>query len=121
AAAVRALTLDPENFQACYYYGLWLVEQGGKAGEGANYIRKSVELQPRFGEGLRTLGRILYGQDRWEDAARSYERALALDPADMQSLFLLSRAYRRMGEDAKAKGALDRLRTLKGQAPDQPR
>jgi tetratricopeptide (TPR) repeat protein len=113
AAAERALSLDPENGEACYYYGLLLIEQAGKPAEGARYIQKSIERDPRFIEGWRAWARILAGQERWGEAARSYERALALDPTDAQSLFLLSRAYRKLGQEQKADEALVRYGALK--------
>ncbi len=113
AAAEKAFALDPQNSQACYYYGLWLLEQAGKPADGARYIQKSVALDPRFGEGLRTWGRILAEQERWEEAGRNFEQALAMEPADAQSLFLLSRVYRKLGQQDKAERALSRYRALK--------
>ena len=112
AAASQAIALDPQNYQTCFYYGLWLLEYGGKTAQGAAYIRKSIELRPRFGEGLKMWGRILSQEGRWEEAARCYERAIALDPDDAQSVFLLSRAYRKLGEREKAEQAIARYRTL---------
>ena len=113
AAAEKAFALDPQSGQACYYYGLWLLEQAGKPADGAHYIQKSIVLYPRFGEGLRTWGRILAEQERWEEAARNFEQALALEPADAQALFLLSRVYRKLGQEDKAERALSRYRALK--------
>jgi len=112
-AAEKAFALDPQNGQACYYYGMWLLEQAGKPADGALYIEKSIALDPRFGEGLRTWGRILAQQERWEEAARTFEQTLALDPADPESLFLLARVYRKLDQQDKAERALSRYRALK--------
>src|SRR5207302_11036164 len=86
-AAQKSFVLDPQNGQACYYYGLWLLEQAGKPADGALYIQKSIALDPRFGEGLRTWGRILAKQERWEQAARTFEQALALEPGERSPCF----------------------------------
>jgi Flp pilus assembly protein TadD len=114
AAAEKAFALElPQNSLACYYYGLWLVEQAGKPADGARYIQRGIALDPRFSEGLRMWGQILAEQERWGEAARDFEQALALEPADAQSLFLLSRVYRKLGQQDKAERALSRYRALK--------
>ena len=111
-AARRALELNPDNAQACYYYGVYLTEYAAEPGEGARYIQRSVELDPHFVEGLRGWGRILANQQRWREVVGVLERAVALDSTDRQTLFVLSKAYRKAGEPAKADQALSRYRTL---------
>ena len=80
SAAGKAITLAPENYQACYYYGLWLIEHAGKLLEGARYIQKSIVLQPRFADGLRMQAQLQARQENWEAAARTYERILLWNP-----------------------------------------
>jgi Flp pilus assembly protein TadD len=111
-AARRALLLDSSNTQAAYYYGVYLIDYSADPSQGARYIQKSIELDPRFPEGLRAWGRILVDQERWSDAVGVLERAIAADPTDRQSYFLLYKAYRRAGHAEKAEQALDRYRSL---------
>jgi tetratricopeptide (TPR) repeat protein len=112
AAASRAIALDRMNYRACYYYGTWLLEYQGQAETGAEYIRRSIELQPRFVDGLKAWGRIASHEGRWNEAVRTYERAVAVDSSDRQLFYLLSVAYRKLGQEQKAEGALAEYRKL---------
>jgi tetratricopeptide (TPR) repeat protein len=112
SAAEKTIVLAPENYQACYYYGLWLIEHAGKVLEGTRYIQKSIELQPRFVDGLRMQAQLQARQTNWEAAARTYQRILVLEPDDRQSLFLLYRTYQRLGQIEKAEHTLSRYRAL---------
>ena len=112
AAATKAIALDPGNYLACFYYGSWMLEYQGQAKAGADYIRKSIELQPRFVEGLKSWGHIASHDGRWSDAVRAYEKATAVDPGDGQLYYLLAVAYRKVGEDQQAERALSQFRRL---------
>jgi Flp pilus assembly protein TadD len=112
AAASKAIALDPGNYLACFYYGAWLMKNGGQVNDGAQYIRKSIELQPRFVQGLTMWGRIVSREGRWAEAVRAYEKAVEADPRDDHLFYLLSVAYRKLGEDQKADWALAQYRML---------
>jgi len=112
AAASKAVALDPGNYLACFYYGSWLMQYQGQVSSGADYIRKSIDLQPRFVDGLKTWGRIVTHEGRWAEAVRAYERAAAVDPSDGQLFYLLSVAYRKLGEDQQADRALSQYQRL---------
>ncbi|HEY3132754.1 MAG TPA: tetratricopeptide repeat protein [Acidobacteriota bacterium] len=112
SAASKAIQLDPENYLACYYYGLWLLEVQGKFSEGSNYIGKSIELYPRFVDGLKAWGGVLSRQGRWDEAARTYEKAVALDLRNAQLYYLLAIAYHKLGEQGKAERAVEEYRRL---------
>ena len=75
-------------------------------------VQESIELRPDFAEGLKTWARLLSDEGKWEEAARYYERAVAADSRDAEAAFLLSRAYRKLGETRKADEALARYRTM---------
>ncbi len=49
------------------------------------------------------------------------KRSSALDPGYPEPLYLLSRTYRKLGQDGKAKEAEARFRELKEKQPDRPR
>jgi tetratricopeptide (TPR) repeat protein len=112
AAALKAIALDPGNYLACFYYGTWLMQYQDQVKIGTEYIRNSIDLQPRFVEGLKTWGRIVSHEGRWADAVRAYEKAVAVDTRDEQLFYLLSVAYRKIGEDHKADWALAQYRRL---------
>jgi tetratricopeptide (TPR) repeat protein len=111
-AATKAIEYGPANYLACYYYGSWLIEFKSDLAQGADYISRSIKLQPRFSEGLKAWGHIQSRTAHWQGAACAYERALAADAHDLQLFYLLSIVYRKMGEDLKAKGALATYRKL---------
>jgi Flp pilus assembly protein TadD len=111
-AASKAVALDPGNYLACFYYGAWLMQYQHQDKSGADYIRKSIDLQPRFVQGLKMWGRIVSHEGGWAEAVRTYEKAVAVDPRDEQLFYLLSVAYRKLGEDQKADGALAQYRRL---------
>jgi Flp pilus assembly protein TadD len=113
AAASQAIALDPENYRACFYYGIWLLEYQHQVEAGAKNIRKSIDLQPRFVDGLKTWGRIVSHEGRWLEAVHVYEKAAGIDSHDDQVYYLLSVAYRKIGEEQKADRALAQYRRLR--------
>jgi tetratricopeptide (TPR) repeat protein len=118
AAASKAIQLNPQNPRACYYYGKHLIEDQRQFAEGAEYIRKSVTLSPDFVQGLIEWGEILSRAKRWDEAADTYERALGIEPTNIQICYLLYTACRNSGRVEKAEWALKKYQTLaKEQAP----
>jgi tetratricopeptide (TPR) repeat protein len=113
AAASQAIALDPEDYRACYYYGIWLLEYQHQVEAGARNVRRSIDLQPRFMDGLKAWGRIASHEGRWREAVRVYEQAAEIDAHDDQVFYLLSVAYRKLGEEQKADTALARYRNLR--------
>ena len=116
-AATQAIQIAPENYQACYYYGLWLSEYEGDKVLAAKYFEKSIELHPGFAGALSVLGKILSAQGQWERAVELYERAFTVDPQNRQLYFQASAAYRKLGRIEKAKWAMKQFKAL--EAEDQ--
>jgi tetratricopeptide (TPR) repeat protein len=115
AAALRALQLGPHNYQACYYFGLWLNDYENDKVQAEKYFEKSIELYPGFAGALSALGKNLSGQGKWERAAQLYERALAVDPQNRQIYFQISAAYRKLGLAEKADWAMQRFKALEAE------
>ncbi len=112
AAAKKALDLAPNHYLGHYYYGKWLLEYKDRLPESADHLGKSVELNPSFVAGWRDWGQLLARQGQWAEAAQAYERAVAIDAPSGRLFYLLSVAYRRLGQDQKANDALARYRKL---------
>ena len=110
-AAGKAHTLAPENYEASFYYGLAQMQEG-RRNRGIGYVRASIEQRPDFAEGLKTMGRILSDDGKWAEAVEYYERAAAADTADAETMYLLSKALRKLGQTEKANAALSRYRAL---------
>jgi tetratricopeptide (TPR) repeat protein len=113
AAASQAITLEPGNYRACFYYGIWLLDYQNQLEAGARNIRKSIDLEPRFVDGLKTWGRIVSHEGRWLEAVHAYETAARIDSHDDQVFYLLSVAYRKVGQEQKADWALAQYRKLR--------
>ena len=112
STAQRAVELAPDNHWACYYYGLFLIDHRGDTKEGVRYIRKSLEVYPGFVEALRIWGRMLAHDGRWQEAAETYEKALAIDPRNRPLYYLLASTYRQLGMKTEAAKALKEYRAL---------
>ena len=78
----------------------------------------SRETEPTTVAGWREKGDALAKKDRLEDAVTSYDRALALDPDDRESLRGKAYASRRIGDFESAKDCYSRILA---QAPDDMR
>lgn len=116
-AASKALNLTPDNYLACYYYGLWLAEYQNDASAAAQYFEKSIRLYPGFSSSLLSLGKLEAKNKHWVRAVELYERALAVDSQDRQLYFLAATAYRKLGNKDKAEWAMKQFQAL----PDDSR
>ncbi len=112
ATAKKAVDLAPNHYLGNYYYGKWLLEYEDRLPESADYLGKTIELNPRFAAGWRDWGQLLARQGQWAEAAQAYEKAIAIDAHSGRLFYLLSIAYRRLGQDQKAKAALAQYRKL---------
>lgn len=113
-AAKKAFQTDSSNYLACYVYGKYLAEQTAQPEEGRKYLAKSLELAPRFEDALIDWGRLLAREGRWKEAANSYERAIATNPARSQTYYLMYLASRQSGDTQKAEWALGEYQRLTG-------
>lgn len=116
-AASRAVQLAPENYLACYYYGLWQAEYQNDASAAAHYFEKSIHLYPGFSSSLLSLGKLEAKKEHWLRAVELYERALAVDSQNRQLYFLAATAYRKLGNKDKAEWAMKQFQAL----PDDSR
>jgi tetratricopeptide (TPR) repeat protein len=120
----KVLARDPRNALALYTRAEIYADQN-RDGLALPDTEKVVELQPQNPRGRALLGKILVrspeGATAEEIKARCGRAAAVLDPlrsgatssagepADSETLFLLSRAYRCAGEDEKAAATLEKF------------
>lgn len=102
--SARAITLDPSLAEAHASRGLafWLGEQ--PEGAEAEY-RKALEIDPNLYEANYFFARFCRARGRHEEAARLFERAAEVRPADYQSLFLLVGEFFTLGRREAAERA----------------
>ena len=101
AAADRALSIDPNIAEAYCVRARHLYEAGDFAASDAALAR-ALEIDPDSWEVNREAARIFYFQRRFEDAARHYEKAVAIDDSDYHSWNMLGSVYPALGDDAGA-------------------
>ncbi|MCU4179033.1 tetratricopeptide repeat protein [Bosea sp. BH3] len=106
----RALVLN--------YLGYSLVDKHLKLDEGLDMLRRAVELRPRDGYIIDSLGWAYYRLGRYDDASREIERAAELRPSDPVINDHLGDAYWRTGRQLEAKFQWNHARDLKPEPED---
>jgi len=109
----RALVLN--------YLGYSLVDKHLKLDEALDMLRRAVELRPRDGYIIDSLGWAYYRLGRYEDASREIERAAELRPSDPVINDHLGDVYWRTGRQLEAKFQWNHARDLKPEPEDLPK
>lgn len=79
---LKALELSPEQPLALNYLGYSWIDQGQNLERALGMIQKAVDLRPRDGYIVDSLGWGLYRTGDFEGAVKQLERAVMLRPAD---------------------------------------
>jgi tetratricopeptide (TPR) repeat protein len=114
----KALELSPEQPLTLNYLGYSLVDQGLKLPEALDMIRKAVELRPRDGYIVDSLGWAYYRLGRYEEATEQLERAVELRPEDPVINDHLGDAYWKVGRTLEARFQWNHARDL-GPEPEE--
>jgi tetratricopeptide (TPR) repeat protein len=75
----HALALTPNNVQALYGLGAYMVDTGSIE-EGKRLLEDAIRLQPAYPEALGTMANLLDGQGSYAEAIRFYQAALKAQP-----------------------------------------
>ncbi len=102
ASFKKALELHPDQPSVLNYLGYSWVDMGLNLEDGLNMIRKAVELRPRDGYIIDSLGWAYFRLHRYEDAVRELERAIELKAEDPTINDHLGDAYWRVGRRLEA-------------------
>jgi tetratricopeptide (TPR) repeat protein len=112
--AKHALELDRRNPVYLNSLGIACGELGLFA-EAESALRRALKVKPAYTEGLFNLGKVLHKQGRLAEAARTYERAYAMDRAFPGLLPALVAVYRSQGSADRALALLrEKSAGLKG-------
>jgi tetratricopeptide (TPR) repeat protein len=90
-----------ENFLLSYFLGLSL-DRSAKRLEAIAAFQEAVGLDPKNAEAHLGLGKVELALGHLNDAIAELEEALRLSPGNLQARRLLSQAYRRAGDPARA-------------------
>ena len=121
----RFVSLHPENAQGNYYYAvaLWKrrsVQQGGKEfSQVESFLKKAVALDPHLGAAYLQLGILHAEKQDFVQAIADYQHAIAATPELEESHYRLAQAYRRTGENTKAKAEIETYERMSRDAAQQ--
>lgn len=99
---LKALELYPDQPQVLNYLGYSWVDMNIHLDKGLELIRKAVDLRPRDGYIVDSLGWAYYRLGRYNDAVEELERAVSLKPGDAVINDHLGDAYWRAGRKLEA-------------------
>jgi len=117
----KALELFPDQPSVLNYLGYSWVDQGINLDEAFRMLRRAVDLKPRDGYIVDSLGWAYYRLGRWDDAVRELEKAIDLKPSDPVINDHLGDAYWRIGRKLEAQFQWNHARDLNPEPEDLPR
>jgi TolB-like protein/Flp pilus assembly protein TadD len=102
----RAIALDrndPDN----YISKSWILIFAGRPEEAEESARLAMRINPHFSpDYLHALGRALFYQERYEEAAEIFERVASRQPERKETYMRLAAAYGHLGRLEEAKAAV---------------
>jgi Tfp pilus assembly protein PilF len=81
----HALDLAPNNVQALYGLGAYLVEQG-QVEQGKQLLEHAISLHQKYPEALGSMADLLDSQGKYADAVHFYQAALDAQPENTSAL-----------------------------------
>jgi tetratricopeptide (TPR) repeat protein len=98
----KALSLSPTLARANYFYARVLRSDGNYDGAAAR-LRIVLRQYPRDRVALNDFGRILFLQRKYQEAVKTLQSVLAIDPEDLQAHYNLMLCYNGLGNEKLAK------------------
>ncbi len=99
---IKSLDLSANQPEVLNYLGYSWIDQGINLDEGVEMIKKAVDLRPRSGFIVDSLGWAYYRLGQYEDAVRELEKAVDLMPQDPTINDHLGDAYWQVGRKLEA-------------------
>lgn len=93
----------------------------GDAEKAFGLASKAADRNPYSARNFYLGGKALCQLEKTDLCVNWLQRSSALDPSYPEPLYLLSRVYRKLGQDGKAKEAETKFLELKEKQPDRPR
>ena len=116
----RALSLSPDQPLVLNYLGYSWVDQGINVDEAFTMLRRAVDLRPKDGYIVDSLGWAFYRMARYDDAVRTLEKAIELKPNDPTINDHLGDAYWHVGRKLEATFQWAHARDMKPDPEDLP-
>ena len=97
----RALDLSPKLARAHFFQAM-IQKADGDYAAALKSLAQVREQYPRDRVALNQIGRILFLDRRYQEAVRTLEQVLAVDPEDVQAHYTLMLCYRGLGQTERA-------------------
>ncbi|MBI4970325.1 MAG: tetratricopeptide repeat protein [Candidatus Omnitrophica bacterium] len=100
--ALKAVELDPKL--ASSYNNLGVAYANGKKDfqKAIGYYKQAIELNPKYGTAYQNLGESQFLAGNLDDAVKSYQKCLELDPASAQANYGLAAVFAGQKKNAEA-------------------
>ena len=110
-----ALGPAPDTAKRLFNFGVGALREGNREAAVARF-EQAIEMDPNLGVAYGGLASLYLEDGLYDKALESADRLLAVDPGSAEGLGIRYEAYRRMGDEANMKAALDELQ---GADPDR--
>jgi tetratricopeptide (TPR) repeat protein len=114
----KALALSPKLARANFFYAKVLRADGNYEGAAAR-LRIVLAQYPRDRVAINDLGRILFLEREYDEAVRTLQSVLAIDPEDLQAHYNLMLCYNGLGQEKLAKAHEARYMRFKADESSQ--
>ena len=116
----RGAKHHPDNYLVQYWCGKTLLQSGAAPGtkdgeEVLAALKTSVRLNPDFWHARADLAKMLLEYGDLDHAIAELEKAAALNPGATSPLYLLAQAYRRKGNEARARELIARVSKMQSE------
>ncbi len=113
AAIKQAQTLAPDRPEVLNFLGYGWINRGLHVQDGMDMVRRALQLQPKSGAVIDSLGWGYYKLGQYDEALGFIEQAVQLDPSDAEVNDHLGDVYKAMGRNVEAGYEWSRVLTLK--------
>ena len=107
----RALSIQPQDSESNYQLGV-LLSRNGQEERGRQCLKRALEQRANFPDPMYFLGKMELSLNHGAEAVKYLEAASRLAPHQENITFLLARAYKETGQEARAKTAMTEVRQL---------
>lgn len=114
----KALALKPGLARANYFYAKVLREEG-KYDESIAVLREVLAQYPRDRVVHNEVGRVLFLQKRYTDAAKEFQQTLDIDPEDLQANYNMMLCYTGLSDEKMADAYKERYLRFKADEASQ--
>ncbi len=97
----RALAIEPRLARAHFFMAM-AIKPLGRYDEALDHLNRAAASYPRDRVVQDQIGRIYFLQRRYRDAIGAFNRALLVDPEDLQAHYNLMLCYQGLGDDVHA-------------------